>query len=149
MSDNQILFYYPSIIQVHFYLILQSIIIFSFFSLPLICQPKIKDFIYFILILAWSAKGEDVNENFQVNGESIGSEVQKTSKDARENGVAEQDRSSINGSRGMLQKIKKNIVTPLDEEPSGSESGATRINVAGKRSGMENFRFMLSTLYIK
>ena len=35
----------------------------------------------------------------------------------------------------MLQKMKKNIVAPVDEEPTASDS-ITRINVIGKRDSM-------------
>ena len=47
----------------------------------------------------------------------------------------DQDKSSVSGSRGMLQRMKKNIVTPVDMEPSRTESPTTRINVTGKRTG--------------
>ncbi|XP_065060252.1 myosin-2 heavy chain-like [Rhopilema esculentum] len=77
---------------------------------------------------AWSAKDEDENGNVSINGES--SEIEKKAK--REDILNEQERSSINGSRGMLQKMRKNVVAPVDEEPTGSDS-ITRINVIGKR----------------
>ena len=91
--------------------------------------------IHINLILAWSSKGEDVNDNFYANGESTASESQIINKEPSQANAAEQEQSSISGSRGMLQKLRKNIVTPVDVEPKESESEVTRINVMGKRSG--------------
>ena len=89
-----------------------------------------------IFVTAWSAKDEDVVNNFAASDDNNGKDVVpfSTNVDANDN-MAEQERTSINGSRGMLQKMKKNVVVPVDEEPSGSESGTTRINVKGKRDG--------------
>lgn len=83
---------------------------------------------------AWSSKGEDVNDNFYANGESVASESQVINKGANETTVADPEQSSISGSRGMLQKLRKNVVTPVDVEPKGSEPEVTRVNVVGKRS---------------
>ena len=89
--------------------------------------------------LAWSSKGEDVNDNFYTNGEGSSSEPGRIAKEPSDASMAEQEQSSVNGSRGMLQKLRKNIVTPVDVEPKESESGVTRVNVMGKRSGKEYF----------
>ena len=93
-----------------------------------------------IFVTAWSAKDEDVINNFAASDDNNAKDMVPFSAnvDANDN-VAEQERTSINGSRGMLQKMKKNAVVPVDEEPSGSESGATRINVKGKRDGMYSY----------
>ena len=88
-------------------------------------------------ISAWSSKGEDVNDNFYANGESVGSESKVINKGASESTVADPEQSSISGSRGMLQKLRKNVVTPVDVEPKGSETTVTRVNVMGKRDGMQ------------
>ena len=98
-------------------------------------SPFLFGMICINLILAWSSKGDDVIDNFYANGESTTSESQIINKEPSEANASEQEQSSVNGSRGMLQKLRKNIVTPVNVDPKDSDSEVTRINVMGKRSG--------------
>eukprot|EP00794_Sanderia_malayensis_P009619 gene9619-10602_t len=85
---------------------------------------------------AWSAKDEDITRTFAATDQTSQQSSDKAENDnhpTAESTSGQQDSSSVSGSRGMLQRMKKNVVVPVDKEVTDSESSTTRINVVGKR----------------